>query len=178
MLGKQAWRLVTRPDSLCARVLKGRYYHDRSFLANTRKKHASHTWRAILAGKEALDRGLIRRIGDGTSTLIWGDRWIPAHFDTKPLTPGEGQVITKVSELMTESGDWNEELIKEIFIPVDAHAILSIPIRKHSEDRWAWELERHGEYSVKSAYRALYTAYGRSAELSPSGSGDVSWSLT
>lgn len=26
MLGKQGWRLMTRPDSLCARVLKGRYY--------------------------------------------------------------------------------------------------------------------------------------------------------
>jgi hypothetical protein len=27
MLGKQGWRLLTRPDSLCARTLKGKYYH-------------------------------------------------------------------------------------------------------------------------------------------------------
>ena len=28
MLGKQGWRLMDKPDSLCARVLKGRYYHE------------------------------------------------------------------------------------------------------------------------------------------------------
>jgi hypothetical protein len=65
MLGKQGWRLVTRPDSLCARVLKGRYFHDGNFLTSRRKKHASHTWRSIMAGREVLERGLIKRIGDG-----------------------------------------------------------------------------------------------------------------
>jgi hypothetical protein len=37
MLGKQAWRLIDRPVSLCARVLKGRYFHDTNFLSATRK---------------------------------------------------------------------------------------------------------------------------------------------
>jgi hypothetical protein len=37
MLGKQGWRLMTRPESLCARVLKGRYYHDSGFLECKRK---------------------------------------------------------------------------------------------------------------------------------------------
>lgn len=54
MLGKQGWRLITGPDSLCARVLKGRYYHDSTFMESSGKKHASHKWRAILAGKEVL----------------------------------------------------------------------------------------------------------------------------
>ena len=71
MLGKQAWRLIENPNSLCARVLKGRYYHDSEFLSATRKKHASQTWRAILAGREVLYKGFIRRIGDGSTTRIW-----------------------------------------------------------------------------------------------------------
>lgn len=129
MLGKQGWRLTTRPDSLCARVLKGRYFLDTDFMQITRKKHASHTWRAIMAGKEVLRKGMIRRIGDGNSTNIWLDRWIPMHFDARPLTPMNDQEVNMVSDLMTESGCWNEELIREIFIPVDAHAILSIPAR-------------------------------------------------
>jgi hypothetical protein len=57
LLGKQGWRLMTRPDSLCARVLKGRYFHDASFLSATRKKHSSETWRAIMAGREVLFEG-------------------------------------------------------------------------------------------------------------------------
>lgn len=64
MLGKQGWRLITRPDSLCARVLKGRYFHDMEFLRASRKKYASSTWRAILAGREVLQQGLIRRVGE------------------------------------------------------------------------------------------------------------------
>jgi hypothetical protein len=117
MLGKQGWCLTTRPYSLCARALKGRYFHDTEFLGSSRKKHASHTWRAILAGREVLRKGMIRRIGDGNMTNIWRDRWIPMHFDAKPLTPGDGQMVTMVSDLLTESGDWNEMLIHEIFIP-------------------------------------------------------------
>jgi hypothetical protein len=69
MLGKQGWRLTTRSYSLCARALKGRYFHDTEFLGSSRKKHASHTWRAILAGKEVLCKGMIRRIGDGNMTI-------------------------------------------------------------------------------------------------------------
>ena len=38
MLGKQGWRLTTRPDSLCAKVLKGRYFHDGDFLGLKTKR--------------------------------------------------------------------------------------------------------------------------------------------
>lgn len=37
MLGKQGWRLLTRPDSLCAQVLKGKYYPSSGFLSASKK---------------------------------------------------------------------------------------------------------------------------------------------
>jgi len=46
MLGKQGWRLMVTPESLCTRVLKGRYYPNCDFMSATKKKGASHTWRA------------------------------------------------------------------------------------------------------------------------------------
>jgi len=85
MLGKQGWRLITRPDSLCARVLKGRYFHDTNFMRATRKKHASSTWRAILAGREVLQHGLIKRVVDEEFTDIWCDRWITLGCGRSPL---------------------------------------------------------------------------------------------
>lgn len=108
--------------------LKGRYFHDSEFTRSTRKKHASHTWRAIEAGKEVLEKGLIKRIDGGDSVNIWEDRWIPQHFDARPLTPRDCQDVTWVSDLLTASGQWNAELIQEIFIPVDAATILRIPL--------------------------------------------------
>jgi len=41
LLGKQGWQLMMRPDSLCARVLKGKYYPHGDFLSATRKKRSS-----------------------------------------------------------------------------------------------------------------------------------------
>jgi hypothetical protein len=52
MLGKQGWGLLTRPDALCTRVLKGKYYPNTSFLAATRTRKSSETWRAIRHGRQ------------------------------------------------------------------------------------------------------------------------------
>lgn len=41
LLGKQGWRLLMRPESLCARVLKGKYCPHGDFLSATRKKRSS-----------------------------------------------------------------------------------------------------------------------------------------
>jgi hypothetical protein len=37
MLGKQGWRLLSRLDSLCSKVLKGKYYPHSNFLSATKK---------------------------------------------------------------------------------------------------------------------------------------------
>jgi len=80
-----------------------------------------------------------------------------------------------VSELLTASGQWNEELNRAVFIPVDANAILRIPVRPQDDDWWAWELEKHGEYSVKSTYRKLVAMKEADDDMRPGGSGDASW---
>ena len=56
---------------------------------------------------------------------------------------------------MSENGQWNEDVIRQSFVPVDAAAILRTPARVQYEDMWAWEPEKHRVYSVRSAYRLL-----------------------
>jgi hypothetical protein len=36
--GKQGWRLMTKPETSCSQVLKGKYYPNSEFLTATRKK--------------------------------------------------------------------------------------------------------------------------------------------
>ena len=57
MLGKQGWRLLTNPSSLCARVLAGKYFHNMEFMNAKKKKNSSHVWQAILKGRAALHLG-------------------------------------------------------------------------------------------------------------------------
>ena len=64
--------------------------------------------------------------------------------------------------------------MREVFLPIDARDILKIPIRQQDEDWWAWELEKHGNCSVKSAYRKLYVMNGQGDDEMLSGSGDDS----
>jgi hypothetical protein len=89
MLGKQGRRIMSNPSSLCARFLKGRYFSDGEFLT-ARKKNSSHTWRDILAGRVVLEKGLIWRIGDGSSTDIWRDKWIQDAIGMKPICRSDG----------------------------------------------------------------------------------------
>jgi hypothetical protein len=100
MLGKQGWRLMTNPDSLCAQVLKGKYFPNGEFLTR-KKKHSSHTWRAILAGRRALELGLIKRIGNGADTNIWDDRRLPGGVSNKVLCKPEHVVARTVKELIS-----------------------------------------------------------------------------
>ena len=81
-----------------------------------------------------------------------------------------------VSALMTDSGHWNEELIRETFIPVDAAVILQIPLRSQvDEDCWAWEPEKHGMYSVKTAYQKLEQDQQKAALPVQGCSGEQFW---
>jgi hypothetical protein len=44
MLAKQSWRLLEKPDSLCARVLKAKYYPNSNLLSGRPKSGSSYTW--------------------------------------------------------------------------------------------------------------------------------------
>ena len=78
---------------------------------------------------------------------------------------GLSTTIERVSELIDPSNwSWRQELVRNNFIAPDAEAILNIPIRQGGGDDFlAWAFERSGNYTVKSAYRALVTQKERVA---------------
>ena len=67
-------------DSHCARVLKAKYFPDTDILHATPKKGMSYAWRSILHGVEVVKKGIIKRVGDGTTMKIWEDPWLPRDF--------------------------------------------------------------------------------------------------
>jgi hypothetical protein len=65
------------PDSLCAQILRARYYPDGLAMNAKPKRNTSYTWRSILLGLEVVKLGVIWRIGDGASVNMWTDAWLP-----------------------------------------------------------------------------------------------------
>lgn len=84
LLGKHGWRLITKPNSLCAKVLKGKYFHNREFMEATRRRGSSHIWQAILHGRNALHCGLIKRVGNASTIDTWKDPWITDNHNSRP----------------------------------------------------------------------------------------------
>uniref|UniRef100_A0A803QI44 Reverse transcriptase zinc-binding domain-containing protein n=1 Tax=Cannabis sativa TaxID=3483 RepID=A0A803QI44_CANSA len=84
MLAKQAWRIFTTPDSLVTSLLKAKYFKHNDFLNAATGHSPSFCWRSILWGKELLIKGLIWKIGDGTSVRITDPNWLP-DWDNIPF---------------------------------------------------------------------------------------------
>ena len=154
LLARQAWRLVIRPKSLCARLLKAKYYRSGSLLDTVFPVNSSPVWKGIEYGLELLKKGVIWRIGNGQMVKIWRDPWIPrAVGSRKPLSPRGNCRLTRVAQLLRVDGSWNEELLNRHMIPADVAEILKIRVSPRlAEDFVAWNLEKTGIFTVRSAY--------------------------
>ncbi|XP_019159989.1 PREDICTED: uncharacterized protein LOC109156592 [Ipomoea nil] len=160
MLGKQAWRFLTQPQSLVSRVYKARYYPTNSFYEACLGNNSSFCWRSIMAAQDLICGGVRRRIGDGKSTLIWDHPWLQDVSQPKILTEKPPQLAqAKVMGLMDQqTGNWDQDILTDIFDPEDVERILKIPVSPDYEDLWYWYGDPKGEYSVKSGYRTIVVA--------------------
>jgi hypothetical protein len=154
MLAKQIWRLVEAPDSLCAQILRAKYYPSGDLLHAELKKGASFTWQSLMAGMNTFKRGYIWRIGTGSDINIWQDPWLPNSPNGRVLTRRNNVIIDKVEDLIDPgTGSWDEQLLHDIFYPIDARRIQAIPLSPLAEeDSIAWLGTKNGMFSVKSAY--------------------------
>lgn len=116
LLAKQGWRILTQPDSLCARVFRARYFKNGGFLQATCPRRASFTWRGIIHGRNLLKEGLIWRVGSGRNIQIDKDKWIPRAGAQCPIGRKlEGRAET-VADLLDSNGkSWDESKLREKF---------------------------------------------------------------
>jgi hypothetical protein len=158
MLAKQGWRkgwrILQDPNSLCARVLKAKYFPNGNILEAEASPGISYTWRSILKGVALLKEGLIWRVGDGTNIRIWRDPWLPSGDTRKPRSLRGRTPISRVADLLDPTtGDWDADIVRSLFQPEDVKSILAISIRDGMVDHLAWHFDPRGLFSVKSAYK-------------------------
>ncbi|XP_018479302.1 uncharacterized protein LOC108850231 [Raphanus sativus] len=160
LLAKLAWRLVTAPESLLARVLLGKYCHGKHFLEVQSPQTCSHGWRGILFGRDLLTKNLGKAVGNGQTTRLWKDSWIVMDRMEKPMGPmKESDLDLIVSDLLTDDLQWNSKRINEV-LPEYLEQILCIqPSRKGAEDSYIWHPTASGIYSTKSGYYAASISY-------------------
>ncbi|KAL0406049.1 UNVERIFIED_CONTAM: putative mitochondrial protein [Sesamum latifolium] len=171
MRAKQLWRLITQPNSLISRIWKQRYFPSSELSDARAVAGCSFTWRSILATRDVIVAGSRWHIGNRRLIRIWTDRWIPRPTSFQVITaPNTLSLQATINELMHANGNWNEEVIREIFRPEDVDAILAMPRDVGGQDRLQWHFEKRGGYSVRSGYKLACQGLGSRAFVSLSGS--------
>lgn len=106
--------------------------------------------------------GMIWRVGDGVGLNIWSEPWIPRDSGRKPFTLRGHHIITEVAELINPvTRQWDELLVRDIFWEEDAEVILALPVYQGRSNMVAWHYDKHGVFSVKSAYKVARDTYIR-----------------
>ncbi|XP_057811902.1 uncharacterized protein LOC131026150 [Salvia miltiorrhiza] len=152
LLAKQAWWLLKFPNSLVARVLRGRYFKDGDLLNAQPSSNASYSWRSITWGHDLLKGGLRRRVGNGNSIKAFDDPWIPVAGSGIAACSDGAQNDLMAKDFMVGSS-WDKIKLAAAFLPFEVSAIETIPLsRLGVDDDWYWIYDEKGRFSVKSGY--------------------------
>jgi len=153
LLAKQAWRILRNPQSLLARLYKGMYHPQTSYLEAVTGTYTSFGWRSIQHGKELLCPGLRVRLGNGQDTRVWEDPWLP----TIPPRPAYGPTVIPnltVSDLWKEGlREWNPVIFEGVLNPEDQQLAESLYLSKYAvQDSYEWAYTKNAQYSFRSGY--------------------------
>jgi hypothetical protein len=154
LLARQAWRLIQCQDTLCAQLLKAKYYPNGSIIDTVFSGNSSSTWNAIAYGRELLKKGVIWRVGNGANIRVWRDPWIPRDAMHTPKTPQGRCRFRWVADFLQPDGSWNLARLQQYFIQEDVDEICKLkPSSRNEMDFIAWHPEKRGVFTVKSAYQ-------------------------
>ena len=125
-------------------------------------RYASPIWKAIEKAREVVQKGACFIIGDDESVDVWLDPWVPwiKGFTPSPKDESYTQSNMKVSQLIDhELQTWRTSMVLDIFNPMSAQAILSIPIpARPSPGKLMWIPGSNGLFLVKSTYKELLSS--------------------
>jgi hypothetical protein len=152
LLAKQGWRLLTNSHSLFYRTFKSKYFPNGTFLSAKVGSNSSFVWRSFLATRDLLLDGVRWEIGNGLSVDVWHDTW-----SERPLVRGRDITgVQQVADLLDSTrGTWDMEIVDRVFNVQSVTKGKQIPLPMGLlGDRMGWSYEKHGEFSVRSAYGA------------------------
>ncbi|XP_058201480.1 uncharacterized protein LOC131316197 [Rhododendron vialii] len=171
LLAKQFWRLLTNPNALWARVLKGLYFNNKSCMEAVRGASPSWSWCSLLEGRNLIQEGVQWSVGNGESIQFWDDNWIPDLNGTKVASlPNVQREPLKVVEFINHvTKTWDSEKLKCVVPAAEVEAICKIPISLTGlPDKLIWKHTNSGNYTVKSGYGQWFLNNARNNQAAPS----------
>ena len=109
LLAKQVWRMINNLDSLCHRVFKAKFFPDCSIMEAKESTTGSYAWKSILSARDVIQKGMVWRIGNGSSVRIKEDKWllVKTHRCVVSLMPTIEPGARVNTLIKAETGEWN-----------------------------------------------------------------------
>lgn len=137
-------------------MFKARYFPNTEFLNALVNANGSYVWKSIAVARHVIIKGHCWQVGDEVNIKIWHDNWLPkdSYFKVLSHPPVNWDTEATVDKLIvSHSQNWNVELFQQLFFQEEMERILHIPLSFRTVgDRRVWHYERHGKFSVRSAY--------------------------
>ncbi|KAK2418827.1 hypothetical protein QL285_040988 [Trifolium repens] len=176
LLAKWRRRIIQNEQSLWREVIEARYGTLIRFKSDWSCIHfpaySSNWWKDLVGlGNSVtpsswISDALVKKVGNGESTLFWEENWIGDMILREKfsrLFSLSEQKEMRISELFTALFDrssliwrrrlflWEEELVDQLVL-----MLREVRLTMES-DKWVWNLEDAGVFSVKSSYQYLAT---------------------
>lgn len=134
--------------------MKSRYFDSSEFLKAKVRTRSFFAWRSIIHGRELLNQGLSKQIGNGKSMMVWTDAWVEDEGMRAPWRKNTFfNVNLKVAELIDKrSRDWDLQKLDDLFLPGDILGIKKIKPVALQDDFYIWKHNKSRDFTVKSAY--------------------------
>lgn len=128
LIAKQGQRSLQFPKWLVAKILEARYFKHTDFLNASTGSNSSYIQRSILWGKQVIQQGARRWIGNEGKIQVYKDSWIPRLDSFKPISVSTIPEDVVVADLIDSENQWNVDLVEQHFAKEDADAISKIPL--------------------------------------------------
>jgi hypothetical protein len=146
-----------------ARVLKARYFPNSSFINANLGNNPSYSWKSLWKSREVLIKGCRWTLGDGRRVRVMKDPWIRGGDNWWVESPQREEAYDMTVDQLMLDGErkWDANKIKNLFSSETVNSILSMNLfQEVREDKFIWEGEKDGKYTVRAGYRSIMSAAG------------------
>ncbi|CAL1393559.1 unnamed protein product [Linum trigynum] len=152
---KIAWRLITKPEEMWARVVRAKYLRQTTDGWVARSSGCiSNLWRGVLRVLHLVEGATSWNIRNGKLVRFWSDRWLANGSILKDLAPNVPEALLQMPVVeFGLNGEWNKDFLNAYLPPSTVLQVLLHPVPTEAEDDVrVWRLTEDGVFSLRIAY--------------------------
>ncbi|CAN1149058.1 Putative ribonuclease H protein At1g65750 [Linum perenne] len=160
---KLAFLFMKDPERLWVKVLHTKYFREIDAGLELRKLGSqSALWRGFYKEWDSMLLGAPSAIRNDRDTLFWTARWVDSGsrlLVSVEDTDAARNLSESVADYTNSDEQWDVEKLTSV-LSLDQVSLVvgkTPPRAESGEDQWVWGGETNGHFSIRSAYKLIYT---------------------